>query len=69
MPFRAAGTPVLLLQVLLGLEPDRASASLVTTVDDEVPDWAGSLALTRVPAFGRVWDVRLDGGRVRVEAA
>ena len=29
----AAGTPVLLLQVLLGLEPDRASASLVTTVD------------------------------------
>jgi glycogen debranching enzyme len=65
----AAGTPVLLLQVLLGLEPDRATESLVTTVDGEVPDWAGSLALTRVPAFGRVWDVRLGGGRVRVEAA
>jgi glycogen debranching enzyme len=65
----AAGTPVLLLQVLLGLEPDRANASLVTTVNDGVPDWAGSLALTGVPAFGAVWNVHLDGGRVRVEAA
>jgi glycogen debranching enzyme len=65
----AAATPVLLLQVLLGLEPDRASASLVTSVTGEVPDWAGSLDLTGVPAFGRTWDVHLEGGRVRVEAA
>ena len=64
----AAGTPVLLLQVLLGLEPDRARASLVTTAGGDVPDWAGSLVLTGVPAFGRVWDVHLEDGHVRVEA-
>jgi len=65
----AAGTPVLLLQIMLGLEPDRAGTSLGTTVDGGVPDWAGSLALTGVPAFGRVWNVYLDVGRVRVECA
>ena len=65
----AAGTPVLLLQVLLGLEPDRASASLVTTADGDVPEWAGSLVLTGVPAFGLAWDVHLEDGHVRVESA
>jgi glycogen debranching enzyme len=65
----AAGTPVLLLQVLLGLAPDRERQSVETTVDDELPDWVGSLRLSGVPAFGRSWDVRLDDGRVAVEQA
>jgi glycogen debranching enzyme len=42
----AAGTPVLLLQVLLGLEPDRVSQTLETTVAIELPAWAGSLRLS-----------------------
>ena len=65
----AAGTPVLLLQVLLGLAPDRERQSVETTVDDELPDWVGSLRLSGVPAFGRSWDVRLEDGHVAVERA
>jgi glycogen debranching enzyme len=63
----AAGTPVLLLQVLLGLEPDRVSKTLETTVEDELPDWAGSLRLSGLRAFGRSWDVGVRDRRVRVE--
>jgi glycogen debranching enzyme len=64
----AAGTPVLLLQILLGLEPDRASRSLLTTLTDELPPWAGSLRLTRVQAFDGAWDVVVeDGGSIQVE--
>jgi glycogen debranching enzyme len=64
----AAGTPVLLLQILLGLVPDRRRHALVTTAPAELPSWAGSeLRLTGVRAFERLWDVRLDEGRVRVE--
>jgi glycogen debranching enzyme len=66
----AAGTPVLLLQVLLGLEPDRARHQLVTRLPDELPSWAGrSLRLAGVRAFDRLWDVRIDNGRVLVEEA
>jgi glycogen debranching enzyme len=66
----AAGTPVLLLQVLLGIEPDRARHQLVTRLPDELPSWAGrSLRLTGLRAFDRLWDVRLDNGRVLVEEA
>jgi hypothetical protein len=36
---------------LLGLEPDRGSRSLLTTLADELPPWAGSLRLTGVRAF------------------
>jgi glycogen debranching enzyme len=64
----AAGTPVLLLQVLLGLEPDRASRSLLTTLTDELPPWACSLRLTGVRAFDGSWDVSVgDDGSIRVE--
>jgi glycogen debranching enzyme len=64
----AAGTPVLLLQVLLGLEPDRASRSLLTTLTDELPPWAGPLRLTGVRAFDGSWDVSVgDDGSIRVE--
>jgi glycogen debranching enzyme len=63
----AAGTPVLLLQVLLGLEPDRVSKTLETTVEDEFPEWVGSLRLSGLRAFGRSWDVAVADHRVRVE--
>jgi glycogen debranching enzyme len=62
----AAGTPVLLLQMLLGLEPDRTRHRLVTSAP-EVPSWAGSLRLSGVRAFGQAWEVRLDDGHVTVD--
>jgi len=64
----AAGTPVLLLQVLLGLEPDRRRHRLETRAEEELPSWAGrSLRLSGLRAFDRQWDVRVDHGRVTVE--
>ncbi|HUK93453.1 MAG TPA: amylo-alpha-1,6-glucosidase, partial [Gaiellaceae bacterium] len=64
----AAGTPVLLLQVLLGLEPDRRRHELETHAPEELPSWAGrSLRLSGIRAFDRQWDVRVDQGRVTVE--
>ena len=64
----AAGTPVLLLQVLLGLQPDRRRGQLVTRAPEELPSWAGrSLRLTGIRAFDRSWDVRLEDGCVTVE--
>jgi glycogen debranching enzyme len=66
----AAGTPVLLLQVLLGLEPDRRRHQLLTRAPDELPSWAGrSLRLTGIRAFDRTWDVRVEHGRVTVDEA
>ena len=66
----AAGTPVLLLQVLLGLEPDRRRHELETRAPEELPSWAGrSLRLSGIRAFERLWDVRVDRGRVTVEEA
>jgi glycogen debranching enzyme len=65
----AAGTPVLLLQVLLGLQPDRQRHSLQTLAPQELPSWAGSIRLTGVRAFDRAWDVRLEDGKVKVEEA
>ena len=60
----AAGTPILLLQVLLGLRPE---AGRLTTVAPEVPSWAGDIRLAGVRAFGREWSVRLENRRVSVE--
>jgi glycogen debranching enzyme len=65
----AAGTPVLLLQLLLGLEPDRRRHSLGTVAPMELPSWAGTIRLTGVRAFDRLWDARLEGGSVRVDEA
>jgi glycogen debranching enzyme len=65
----AAGTPILLLQVLLGLQPDRRRHVLDTVAPLELPSWAGSLRLSGVRAFARHWDVRLEDGHVRVEPA
>jgi hypothetical protein len=58
---------VLLLQLLLGLEPDHRRSTLVSRAPDELPSWVGSLKLAGVRAFGKSWDVRLEGGRVSVE--
>lgn len=65
----AAGTPVLLLRILLGLEPDRRRHVLESLAPSELPSWAGSLRLWGVRAFGRQWNVSLEDGRVRVEPA
>jgi glycogen debranching enzyme len=63
----AAGTPVLLLRLLLGLEPDVESRTLRTHASETLPDWVGRLTLEGVRAFGRSWDVRARDGRVRVQ--
>ena len=65
----AAGAPVLLLQVLLGLRPDHRRHVLETFAPPELPSWAGSLKLSGVRAFDRTWDVQLEGGEVRIEVA
>jgi glycogen debranching enzyme len=64
----AAGTPVLLLRALLGLEPDPAQATLRVT-EDELPAWANGLSLTGVHAFGRRWSVHVEDGAAAVTAA
>jgi glycogen debranching enzyme len=65
----AAGTPVLLLQLLLGLEPNHRRHVLATIAPPELPSWAGSLRLAGVRAFDKVWDVRLEEGQVGVQEA
>jgi glycogen debranching enzyme len=64
----AAGTPVLLLQVLLGLRPDRIRNRLESVAPLELPHWAGTIRLSGVRAFESTWDVRLEDGQVRVQA-
>jgi glycogen debranching enzyme len=65
----AAGTPVLLLQCLLGLQPDRRRHALDTVAPPELPSWAGTIRLSGIRAFGTLWDARLEDGTVRVDAA
>jgi glycogen debranching enzyme len=62
----AAGTPILLVQLLLGLRPDRASSTLVADGDD-LPSWADGLRLDGVQAFGRWWSVQVSDGMPVVE--
>jgi len=52
----AAGTPILLLQIVLGLRPDRGARALRADAD-ELPGWAEGLCLEGVHAFGRCWRV------------
>jgi glycogen debranching enzyme len=63
----AAGTPVLLLQVLLGLRPDSRRNRLESVAPNELPHWAGTIRLAGVRAFESTWDVRLEDGKVKVE--
>ncbi len=60
-----AGATVLLLQVLLGLEPNRAVRALETAAP-ALPPWLDGTRFTSVRAFGRVWEVRVEDGRVAV---
>jgi glycogen debranching enzyme len=64
----AAGTPVLLLQAVLRLVPDRAERVLRSEASC-VPERLEGLSLTGVHAFGRRWTVRVDAGAVTAEAA
>jgi glycogen debranching enzyme len=65
----AAGAPVLLVQMLLGLQPNRRRHDLETLAPPEIPSWAGEYTrLSGVRAFERAWDVRLVRGHVEVEA-
>jgi glycogen debranching enzyme len=64
----AAGTPVLLLELLLGLRPDPRRQVLETVAPTQLPSWSGQIRLTGVRAFERPWDIRLEDGTVRVEA-
>jgi glycogen debranching enzyme len=52
----AAGTPLLLLRLLLGLEPNTAERRLGTLAGAMPPDGV-SLSLQGVRGFGRSWDV------------
>jgi glycogen debranching enzyme len=63
----AAGTPVLLLRLLLGLEPDVASGQLRTA--QSAPEWMDGLELRRVRALGRSWRIAVTGGEVSATAA
>jgi glycogen debranching enzyme len=63
----AAGTPVLLLRLILGLEPDAGTQELCGS-NNGAPEWAEGLELDGVRAFGKAWNVRVDGGRVTVTA-
>jgi glycogen debranching enzyme len=62
----AAGTPILLVRVLLGIEPDRERQRLVSTVTDELPSWLDGLRIEGVRAFGRTWTVAVERGRVTI---
>jgi glycogen debranching enzyme len=63
----AAGTPILLVRVLLGIEPDRVRQRLVTTVSDELPSWLDGLRVEGIRAFGRNWSASVERGRVTIE--
>jgi hypothetical protein len=58
---------VLLLQHLLGLQPDRRQHHLRSVFPLELPTWAGSLRLSGIRAFDRLWDVRIEDALVKVE--
>ena len=62
----AAGTPILLVRVLLGIEPDRRRQRLVTTVADELPSWLEGLRIEGVRAYGRTWTIAVEGGHVTI---
>lgn len=62
----AAATPVLLLQIVLGLSPDRSSGALRSHAT-ELPEWTDGLVLEGVRAFDRRWTIRVEDAGVTVE--
>jgi glycogen debranching enzyme len=59
----AAGTPLLLLRAVLGLEVD--DGALVARAP--APKWLGTLRLEGVRALGTCWRIAVEGGAVSVE--
>ena len=43
--------------------PDRGRHALESVAPPELPSWAGTIRLSGVRAFDRVWDVRLEDGQ------
>ena len=62
----AAGAPILLLRLLLGLEGDRERRTLVSRAPAELPEWAGDIRLSGVRAYGQAWDIALENRSVRI---
>lgn len=62
----AAGSPILLVRVLLGIEPDRERQRLVSTVTDELPSWLDGLRLEGVRAYGHTWTIAVERSRVTI---
>ena len=63
----AAGTPVLLLQMLLGVQPDRRRHVLETVAPLDLPAWMGTIRLSGVRAFEKMWEVGVERGDVTIE--
>src|SRR6188472_1321279 len=66
-PAWAAGAPVLMLRLLLGIEPDPHSGRLTTAAT--APEWLDGLELNGVRAVGKLWRIAVAGGRVSAETA
>jgi pentatricopeptide repeat protein len=64
----AAGAPILVLQTILGLAPDRSTGELRTDATGLSGTFDG-MRLRGVSAFGRRWDVSVDDGCATVAAA
>jgi glycogen debranching enzyme len=64
----AAATPILLLRVLLGIEPNRELGTVEATATD-LPEWCDGLVLENVRAFGRAWTVRVEDGAAAAHEA
>jgi glycogen debranching enzyme len=62
----AAGTPILLVRILLGIEPDRERQRLISNVNDELPSWLDGLRIEGVRAYGRTWTIAVDRGHVTI---
>jgi glycogen debranching enzyme len=62
----AAATPILLLRVLLGLEPDRAARTLRASAAT-LPGWAEGITLEGIRAFGESWTASVENGAVSVQ--
>ena len=62
----AAGTIVLLVQLLVGLEPHTAESRLVSTAAGRLPEWLDTLRLESIPAFGTTWTATVEDGVVLV---
>ena len=62
----AAGTPILLVRILLGIEPDRERQRLVSALTDELPSWLDGLRIEGVRAYGHTWTVAVERGHVTI---